>query len=334
MVVRTKPASKVAPRATRTAAPAKKAAPARKAAAPARKAAASAPAPRAAKAAPKAAAPRKASAKDVPSAHDVLRALRTYEKLRDTYFEAYSQEVDEAADFVAPVSSPRRGRPEVDGPARKVKVAAKDQVNEEFYDRDKTEALPVPKLRELAVDLADRGVITEVKIKSVILEQMEDAGLFRDEGDVDSDAADEDEEFEDEDSEESEDDESDDDEDESDDDDEELDEEEYTRADLKKMDLKELQELAEINEIKWKGLNQKDLIDAMLGEDDEDDEEDGEEDEDDEEVFEIDPSELPKLSLEDLLDICKQAGFKVPVAKRKDKKAVIELILANLDEDE
>lgn len=363
MVVRTKPVSKVAPRATRTAsapAPARKPVPARKAApskpAPAAKAATparKAPATRttaqkaqittarASKAAKETVA-KETAAKSVNihptrqeevSAFDVLRAKHTYETLYATWLRQQGEEISEVLEFVAPIMSARPG-PVQKSPGVRAKVAPADRVIEEYYDRDKIEALPLKGLRTLAVDLAAQNLITETVKKNVILEQMEAAGLFREEGDADADEDD----IEDDVDEDDEEDVAEDEDESEDDDDEEYGEETYTREELEEMELKELQELAEVNEMKWRGLDKAELIDAMLGaeEESEDEEEDEEEEEgeDEGEVMEIDPAELENMSASELLDLCEQLEIEVPKPKRTKKDALIELILDNSEEED
>jgi hypothetical protein len=234
----------------------------------------------------------------------------------------------------------KRGTP-TPSPAAAAKVEPEDRVIDEFYDRDKIDALSIRELRALAADLAAHGVITETKVKNTILEQMEEAGLFREDGDADASSDDEDEEEgvdedSEEDDEESDDEDDDSDEDESDDDDE-YGEETYTREELKAMTLKELQELAEVNEMKWKGLDKDALIDAMLANEEEPEDEvpedEDEEDDEDGEVLEIDPDELPNMDISELLELAGQLEVEVPRTKRKNKDAIVELILENLEEE-
>lgn len=258
--------------------------------------------------------------------HDIFRAIHTLVVLLRQYGEDYADELDQIAEYVAPMGANRATPHRPDGPARKAKVDPEDRVADEYYDAEATAALPLRELRELAADLAERGVITETKTKTKILKEMEEAGLFRE---LDDEGADEDDAEGDHD-EDSEEDEVDDD----DSDEEELDEETYERSDLKKMTLKELQELAEINGVKWKGLDQKSLIDTLLGEEEDEEEEEESEDDEDEEVFEIDPDELDSMSVAELLQICEKGGFKVPVSARKNKQRIIDIIIDNLGEEE
>jgi len=276
--------------------------------------------------------------KEEITAHDVLRARHTYEVLYSQWLRQQGEDIAEVLDFVAPILDDKRGVNKK-SPLTRAKVAPEERVIDEYYDRDVVEGYNIKDLRTLAADLASQGIITEKVKKPLILEQMEAAGLFREDGDVasaeddedeDADAYDEEDEG---DSEEDLEEEGDEDEDESDDDD--VEEETFTRADLKAMTLKELQDIAEINEVKWKGLDKASLIDELLGAEDEEEEADeAEEEDEDGEFLEIDPNELPNMDLDELLEICDQIdGLKVPAVKRKNKKAVIELILEALGEE-
>lgn len=342
MVVRTKaaPAKKAAPArpaAKRAAAPAaRKAAPAR----PVAKKAAPAPAKRSAApvrakaAAPKAApvtakAPKK---EDAVSDHFVLRTFHTFLATYAKWLEQQGHEVAEVLDFVAPILPPRTG-PVKSTPQNRAKVSEEVQEAEEkFYDRDVIEKYSITDLRELAADLAAQGIITEVKVKRVILEQMEEAGLFR--AGEDS-PADEDDEVDGEDAEDADEDEEEDDDAESDDDESDGDTEEdfFTREELEGYKLKELQDLAEANELDFRGLSKAELIDLLVPEDEEADEEDDEEEDEEEEGEElvIDLNALKKASIEELLDICEQAGYDVPRSKRKNKAAILEIIEENVE---
>lgn len=273
--------------------------------------------------------------KEEITAYDVLRAQHTYFTLYAEWLKQQGGEVSEVLDFVAPIMSVPVGI-QKKSPAKRAKVDPEDRVNEEYYDRAVVEQYPIKELRELAADLAANGVINEKVKKSVILEEMEAAGLFREDGDSsaaedgieddDVEEGDEEDGVEDADADES------DDEDESDgDDDDDMGEENYTREDLEEMTLKELQELAEVNETDWKGLNKAKLIDELLADEEE---ESDEEDEDDEETIEIDPDELPNMDQAELLELCKQLDIRVPANKRKNKAAVVEMILESLDEDD
>lgn len=352
MVVRTKPAAKASPRSARAAAPAKKAAaPARKAATPTRKPAAASSGLSEAKQAAlqkaqaarreKAAGARSAATegadvhptrKEEVTAHDVLRARHTYEVLYSQWLQQQGEDITDVLNFVAPILTAPSGQPKR-SPIARTKVAPEERDIEQYFDRDKFEALPIKEIREIAADLVANKTpgMTETKVKSVILEQMEAAGLFREEGpsDVDEDDIEDDD---DEDVEE--DDELDDEESDSDDDDDE-DVETFTRADLKKKTLDELQDLAEINEVPWKGLGKSDLIDALLGgpEDDEDEEEEESDEEDDGEAIEIDPDELPNMDIAELLDLCEQIGIadEIPANKKKSKSFIVNAILEQVE---
>lgn len=343
MVVRTKaaPAKKAAPArpaAKRAAAPAaRKAAPAR----PVAKKAAPAPAKRSAApvrakaATPKAAPATQRTAKapkkeDAVSDHYVLRTLHTFLATYAKWLEQQGGEVQEVLDFVAPILPPRTG-PVKSTPQNRAKVSEEVQEAEEkFYDRDVIEKYSITDLRELATDLAAQDIITETKVKRVILEQMEEAGLFRSGEDS---PADEDDEVDGEDAEDADEDEEEDDA-ESDDDESDGDTEEdfFTREELEGYKLKELQDLAEANELDFRGLSKAELIDLLVPEDEES-EEDDEEEEDEEEGEElvIDLNALKKASIEELLDICEQAGYDVPRSKRKNRAAILEIIEENVE---
>lgn len=344
--------------AKKTTAPAKKAVPA-----PAAKRTAAKPVVTATKAAPVAS---KAAVAEKVTGHDVARAALVLEKAQTEYnrtLAAYWAQneteleaaVEHSKKTVESMSPPvREGRKPADTPSAKAR--AKTPVIDEFYDQEKTTAMGLRDLRELAAELAEKGLITELKVKKTILEQMEEAGLFRAEGssgvdeddavdddeDVSEDEEDE-EEFEedDSDSESEDDDESDED---SDDEDAE-DEDGFTLDDLKAMKLKELQNLAEQNSVDWDGLTKSELIAELWGDDEEEDDESSEEDaedadddeeegEEEEETVEIDLADLPKYSADELYEIAKQVGAKIPVAKRKDKKFLIQKVTEVLTEDD
>lgn len=263
------------------------------------------------------------------TAHDVLRARHTARVLELQWLQQQGENIAEILEFVAPILSAPIGAPKK-SPLTRAKVEPEDRVIDEFYDRDDIEKYSLKELRELATDLAANGVITETKLKTKILAEMEAAGLFREDGSADADEDD----IEDDVDEDAEEDVEDDDEESADDNDEdETEDVVYDRDDLKAMSLKELQELAEANEYDWKGLGKAALIDALLA-DDEEEEESEEEEEDDDDVVGIDPDELPNMDLDELLDLCKQIELKVPVAKRKNKKAVIQMILDELGDEE
>lgn len=341
MVVRKPTTAKAA---TTRAVPAKKAAapaPARRAGTAAKKSAASdakreqLAAARATRSAKEAAAIEKSVAqvephptkKDAVTANDVLRAQHTYNVLYAEWLKQQGEEMTEVLGFVAPILAAPVGQPKK-SPMMRAKVEPEERLIDEYYDRDVIERYSVKELRELAADLVENGVpgMTETKLKSKILEQMEAAGLFREEG---SAASDEDDTEEDDDAEAEEDEEDDEDSDDESDDDG-TEEANFTRAELKAMTLDELQDLAELNEFKWKGLDKATLIDALLGGGDDEDEAD-DEDEEEEEDLEIDPDELPNLSVSELLDLCKQIGLKVPAASRKNQQAIIDIITEFLD---
>lgn len=358
MVVRTKaaPAKKTTarPAAKKAAAPA----PARKATAarPAAKKAAPAPAKRStgasearkaqlaearAKRGAKAAAPaveaevaKHPTRKDEITAHDVLRAYHTFNTLYVAWLGQQGEEIAEVLDFVAPILPEAAGRPKK-SPATRAKVTPQEREEEQkYYDRESFEKYHITEIREIATDLAAAGVITETKVKSKILAEMEEAGLFRTDSDDDSDEGDEEYGEDAEETEEEDDDESDDDEDDDEESDDDTETAFFTREELEGYKLKQLQEIAEANELDWNGLSKADLIDLLVPEDDEE-EEDDEEDEDEEgEELEIDLAALKKASVEELLDICEQAGWDVPRTKRKNKAAIIEIIEENVANDE
>lgn len=346
------PAAKPAARTTttRTTTAAKKtAAPARKAAPAAPKAPAAKPAAARRPAATKAAAP--VAKKQKYTGHDVaravltaMRALKTAMVVVQGYAEEYQEELGgDLAEFLAPMGHGVKGTA-ADGPHRRARVAEEDRVIGELYNRDEVVSMKLVDLRELAADLVEQGVITEPKVKSVILEQMEEAGLFRgsDGSDSDEDAGDDEAgEYEDDgDAEEDE-------EDGDDSDDPELEDVPYTREELEAMSLNELRQLAKDNSLPYKGMDAEELVNSFIpgeeGEEedeeepeDEDEEldeeeEDAEEEEDDDSVG-IDPEELPNMTVAQLLTICKQGGVAVPAAKRKDKKAIIAIILKAMED--
>lgn len=336
-------------RSTKKAAPAKKATPAAKPA-PVRK--------------PAVAAEPKITAHDVVAARRVAeRAQQEVFRLETLYWkqhEAELQEVVEHAEKSVSSTPKRTGRKPADTPVSKAR--SKTPVIDEFFDRDVVEAMGLREFRELAGELVEKGLISEPKIKKVALQQMEEAGLFREAGSGGADEDDsvdddetsaedeEDEEYEDEedDSDDDSDDDDDDESDEDDDDEDEDDEDGYTLDDLKAMKLKQLQDLAEQNEIDVDGMSKSEIIEALLesAEDEEDDDEDEEEpedevdedddeeeeDEDDEETIEIDLDDLKKMSVDELYTLAKQVEAKIPVAKRKDKKFLIAKIEEKLTE--
>lgn len=269
--------------------------------------------------------------KDEISAYDVVRAWHTAFTLHSQFVQQQGEELAEVLDFVAPIMAAKIGGPKKT-PATRAKVDPEDRVIGEYYDRDDVEKYTLKELRELAADLVANGIISEKMKKTVILTQMEEAGLFREDGSADADEDDIEDDV-DEDAEEGvEDDDS-----ESDDDDDEDETEDvvYDRADLKAMTLKELQELAEANECDWKGMGKAALIDALLADDDEEeDSEEAEDEEEDDDVVGIDPDDLPNMDLDELLDLCKQIDLKVPATKRKNKKSVIQMILDELGDEE
>jgi hypothetical protein len=188
-----------------------------------------------------------------------------------------------------------------------------EEEDEEFetLDREETEALAIKDLRELA---AERGI--EEKKKADILAALEEGGHFGDEEDE------EDEEEEDEEGE---------------------DEDEWTREDLEEKDLKELRAIAKeegASAADVRGKDQDELIDLILGEDEEDEEGEDEEDEDaDEETEELDEDALKAMSLTELKSLAKELEItvKVPKAqkdgKSKEKKFFIETILNSGEEE-
>lgn len=345
VIRRPAPAAKASPRSARTAAAKKTAAPApsRRTAAPARKASPARPAAqskgeqlaaaRAAKAAKEAAAAETAtknvephpSKKDAVTANDVLRSFHTFNVLYAQWLQQQGDEMTEVLDFVAPILGAQRGAVKK-SPLTRAKVEPEERVIDEYYNRDDIETYSIKELRELAADLVANGVpgMTETKVKSKILAEMEAAGLFREDGSADADEDD----IEEDDDEDFAEDEDEDDESDDDDDDDGTTEENFTRAELKAMDLAELQDLAELNEKKWKGLDKAEIIDTLLGGSEEEDEDEEEEEEED---LEIDPDELPNMSVPELLDLCKQIGLKVPAASRNNQKKVIAIITDFLD---
>jgi hypothetical protein len=347
MVTRKSPASRTTAR--KAAAPARKTAPAKKTSAK----------PVAAKPTPAPAAKRERAVSKTPAnptvqAHDVLRARLTadraiaaYEAIYATYWGEYGEVLDGAvahservlSEMAPPLKNGRRATKE--GPARKA-LAKSPKVADEYFDLDEISSMSLVELRELAKELIERELITEPKIKSVIIQQMEDAGLFREDG---SSEVDEDDEDDDEDSEAGEaeeygdesgdeDDEPDDDDDDEDDEDE--DGEAYTLAELKAMPLEELQDLAEENQIPWKGLKQAALIAALTaaGGDDEDEDEEEDDEEAGFEEMEMTEEEIKNMGVDELNSLLERMGVDVPVKIRKRKTALVDLVMENLDEDE
>jgi hypothetical protein len=332
-----KPAAKKAP--ARQAAPARKTTPAKKTA-PAKKAA---PAPTPAQVPP-------------TQAHDVLRAevawvraqqladiaKAEHEAIRAAYWDQYDDVIEGAADHakkIAEIASLapdyKSGRQSLkEGPARKVR--SRKPVIDEYFDREDTANLPLRELRELAADLVEKGAITEATKKAVILEQMEAAGLFREDG---LSSSDEDDVLDDEEDEERDEEESDDDDDEYDDESDEDDddgdgEEGYTLAELKAMSLKELQDIAENNGVSWKGLKQNALIEALQNAEP-DDEDDEEEDEEDEEELELSEEDIEAMDISELIELLTRMGVtSIPAKAKKNHDALVALVLENLTEDD
>lgn len=360
MVTRTRKAA--AP--TRSARPARSAkpAPAKKGAAPARR---TRTAPAKAAPAPKAAEERPAVTRGAQgavlvagitvTAHDVAKAALTlkraqiiFDDLNAKYWEQYGEEVADikarGKEVLAELDGPGRvGRPPKEAPITKGKKS--EPIIGETYDYEEVKALPLVQLRELARDLAKEDIIEETVKKTVILEQMEEAGLFRESDDEasasgdsvdDEDAAAEDEEgdeeFEDDDSDDEGADEDDDDEDAEDDGDD------ITADDLREMNLKELQDVAEENGIPWKKKPQAALLKELLAavgasEEEPDDEE--EDDEDDDGLTEEQVRSMSNKELRVIMNQLVKAGEDEPPLKvKKDTDALAEWVLEHLDEDE
>jgi hypothetical protein len=286
------------------------------------------------------------------TAHDVLRAKLTYEHLYARYWEQYGEEVAEikarGKEVLAELDGPGRvGRPPKEAPITQGKKS--DPLIGETYDYNEFKGFPLVKIREIARDLAAEGIIEETVKKTVILEQMEEAGLFRESDDeapvrrdsrdvADTPEEDEegDEEFEDEDDDSEDDEESD---EEDDDDDDEEDGDDITPDYLRRLNLKDLQDVAEENDIPWKKKTQAallaELIEAAGGEDEEPDDE---EDEDEEEDGGLTEEQIRAMSNKELRTIMAQlvkAGEDEPPLKvRKDTAALAEWVIEHLDEDE
>lgn len=113
------------------------------------------------------------------------------------------------------------------------------------------------------------------------------------------------------------------------------DDSEYTRADLEDMSRADLRKIAldaDYTTADLRGLDSDALVDLLLGEADEDDEaDDTDNDEDDDDVVELDEDTLAEMSLAELKTLAKEVGVKV--ARGVDKEHLIELILAEDDED-
>jgi hypothetical protein len=177
-------------------------------------------------------------------------------------------------------------------------------------DRDEVMALKLPELRELA---REYNLDEQVK-KTVILEELEDKGLFRDE---ESDAED--------------------DEDESEEDGDEEEEAEddtvtkdVTREDLEPLTLRQLQKIAQDNEIGYKGLDKEQLLDALVGPAEDDEEEGGDEDEN--EPLVIDLEDLPTMGLEELQELAEKLELDVTDAVFASKLKLRKAIEAELSE--
>lgn len=190
-------------------------------------------------------------------------------------------------------------------------------------DEEETRSLSITALRALAVKLG----LDEQKVKSGILEELEEKGLFAESDEED----DEDEDVEDDDSDEDEADEEEDDEEDEDDDSEDDEDEEYTREELEELSLKELRAVAKEEGhtvAETRGLDQEGLIVLILGEDDED----GDEDEEDDEEMEVDEDQLRAMPLDELKKLAKSFGIKVP--PRISQPKLVELILDEAAEEE
>lgn len=354
-------------RSTRAAAPAKKAparptgtrraaapAPAKKSAAPAKKAAA--PAKRTATKPPVEAAEKKApatkaklQAHDVLRAHlDMLKAQQTFQELHKAYWEEYGEVVDFVVDHskaVKELDAPKQQGPKrKDGPVRHAMVDQDEAVIGEVFDREELEyEKSLPELRQLFKELLAKDErLTPTLKKLEILAQLEENGYFREEVASDSDEAD-DEEEEDLGAEDESEDESDveDEDDDGDGDEEDDDEEEgfLTAEDLDEMSLAELREVAEENQVTTKGKKEAALraeLKELLSEDeDEEDDEDEEEDDDAEgdDGF-LTVEDLESMDLEELLEVAKETGAKVPAATAKNVKKLRAWLAPYLEEDD
>jgi hypothetical protein len=345
-------------------------APARKEAAPAPKRAASRPAP--AKAAPvakratakpdvaqKSPPPGKILAHDVARAsRDVLEAQARLKAITEAYMEQQGEILQGAVDHVAAIealSGPvKQGARPKDSPQEKA-LSTAPQIGE-YYDLEATKALSLVALRELARDLESRNIITETVKKTVILKQMEDAGLFRSEGSAPADEDDLEEADSDDDQEMDEDEEDGEyEDDESDDDDEES--EDPTLSELEDATLTQLREWAEEYGVKTAKKSADDLREALaekldLNEDDDEDEEDDdeeddedeyddEEEEDEEDEGYLTVADVKKMDHAALLKAAKESNEKISESTLKNVTKLrawmvkyIEEIEAQQDEDE
>lgn len=293
------------------------------------------------------------------TAHDLARAALTLERAKQTYdavlakyWEQYGEEVEDiksrGREVLNELDGPGRvGRPPKEAPITKGKKS--DPIIGEVYDYEEVKAFPLVKLRELSRDLAAEGVIKETVKKTVILEEMDEAGLFRESDDEAADqrdaVADEDdaealeedvEEFEDE-ADDSDDEGADEDDDAEDDED---DGEDVTADQLRRMNLKDLQDVAEENGIRWQKKKQDVLLKELLAavgvtEDEEDEEESEDEDVEDDALTE---EQVLAMSNQELRVIMKQlvaAGEDEPTLKvKKDTEALANWVLDHLEEDD
>jgi hypothetical protein len=282
-------------------------------------------------------------------AHDVLRAYLTFQNLAAAYWDQYGEEVAEIKAMgravVDELAGPGRvGKPPQEG-VRKGKV--RDSLMGETYDYDAFKAKPLTEIREIARALAAEGIISETTKKPLIMEEMEEKGLFRpeddeaadsgDAGDDDGDAeeVEEDEEFEDDDADG-------DDEDDDEDDDAEDDAEDgggVTADELREMNLKALQETAEENNIPWRKKSQDVLLAELLaavGAAPDEDEEDGEDEDDDEDPDLLTEERVLSMSIGELRKIKEQlvaAGEDEPPLKiRKNQELYANWVLDHLEE--
>jgi hypothetical protein len=252
--------------------------------------------------------------------------------------------------------TPKRQREAVEKAEEKKPVLAKQKL-----DPDTVYNMSITELRALALKLNLR----EKKLKDRIIEELEEKNFLRGSrtkatDETDGDEYDDDEE--DYESGEDEDDEGEESGEEGSAEDEAEDGDEITREELEEMDLKELQQLAKDNDIpakEWRGLDQEALVDLLMGDegdegedgsdegeaDEEDDEDvedsDGDEDEDEsdseedeDEPLEISEEELNRMSAQELRDLCKELGIKIPIQVSRDVTKLRNLILDQAEDDE
>lgn len=196
-----------------------------------------------------------------------------------------------------------------DDDVEEVEEDDEDEEELEAPDRETVESLGIKELRELA---AEYGI--DEKKKADILAAFED--LYSEDEEEDEDEDDEEDE-----------------EEEAEDEDEDEEESEWDRDSLSELDLKELRKVAKDEghaSSEYKGMDQDDLIDLILGDEDEEEDED---EEDEDEAEELDEDDLMQMSHKDLISLCKELEIKVPAALKKDTKANHKKLVAHVLDD-